>query len=59
MPTILLSLRVERPDVVAAQLRMRELPVVCRIQNDRLLFDPRTVLPEQDQQLVTALREAL
>jgi hypothetical protein len=29
--------------------------IVCRIQQDRLLFDPRTVLPEQEETLLTAL----
>jgi L-seryl-tRNA(Ser) seleniumtransferase len=44
---------------VAARLRAREVPVICRIQQEQLLFDPRTVLPEQDPLLVDALREAL
>jgi L-seryl-tRNA(Ser) seleniumtransferase len=46
-------------DVLAARLRVGEPPVVARILRDRLVLDPRTVLPEQDDALLTALRTAL
>jgi len=34
-------------------------PIVARIENDRLLLDPRTVLPEQDAALIRIVRAAL
>ncbi len=46
-------------DVLAARLRAGEPPVVARILRNRLLLDPRTVLPEQDSALLTALHAAL
>ena len=52
LPTHALSLRVPVPDRTAAQLRAAPLPVVARIEADQILFDPRTVLPEQDDTLL-------
>jgi len=46
-------------DALAERLRAGEPPVVARILRDRLLLDPRTVLPEQDEALLAALRAAL
>ena len=34
-------------------------PIVARIEGDRLLLDPRTVLPEQDATLIEVVRAAL
>jgi L-seryl-tRNA(Ser) seleniumtransferase len=46
-------------DALAARLRAGNPPVVARILRDRLLLDPRTVLPEQDDALLAALQAAL
>jgi L-seryl-tRNA(Ser) seleniumtransferase len=43
LPTWLLALPAPRPDALAAQLRSAAMPVVCRIQKQHLLFDPRTL----------------
>ncbi|MBI5667308.1 MAG: L-seryl-tRNA(Sec) selenium transferase [Chloroflexi bacterium] len=50
--TALLALDVPQPDAFTARLRAADPPVIARIAGGRVLFDPRTVLPEQDQQLV-------
>ena len=55
LPTALLALDHPTPDAIAAALRRQPTPVICRIQQDRLLFDPRTVLPEQEETLLNAL----
>jgi L-seryl-tRNA(Ser) seleniumtransferase len=55
LPTWLLALGHPQPDGAATQLRDHKTPVVCRIQRDQLLFDPRTVLPGQDESLLEAL----
>ena len=57
LPTRLLALTVEGRslDAVEAELRAFDPPVIARIENDRLLFDLRTVLPEQDALLADAL----
>ena len=46
-------------DALAAQLRTGDPPVVGRIDEDRLLLDPRTVLQEQDEELTRAVARAL
>ncbi|OUC05011.1 hypothetical protein RY27_29875 [Litorilinea aerophila] len=56
---MVLAFHAVQPSQMAARLRAREVPVICRIQQDQLLFDPRTVLPEQDPVLLDTLREAL
>ena len=49
LPTHLVTLAADSPDAVAARLRAGEPPVITRIEDDRLVLDPRTVLPEQEQ----------
>ena len=44
---------------LAARLRAGDPPVVARIVDDRLVIDPRTVLPGQEEPLARALRAAL
>jgi L-seryl-tRNA(Ser) seleniumtransferase len=51
LPTHLVALETVSPDAVAARLRSGEPPVITRIEDDRLLLDPRTVLPEQETTL--------
>ena len=59
LATFLLALDIPRPDGAAASLRGAEPPVICRIQNAQLLFDLRTVLPEQEQSLLDILCQRL
>ncbi len=42
---------------LATALRRASPAVVCRVQNDRVLLDPRTVFPEQDAELIEVLRQ--
>jgi L-seryl-tRNA(Ser) seleniumtransferase len=57
LPTFLLALDLSRPQQVAARLRQAEIPVICRIWQDRVVFDPRTVAPEEEEQLVITLQK--
>jgi L-seryl-tRNA(Ser) seleniumtransferase len=63
LPTTLLALdagNVSIPlDELAKRLRLRSLPLIVRILRDALLIDPRTVLEEQDDEVVRALVEEL
>ncbi|GIK43327.1 MAG: L-seryl-tRNA(Sec) selenium transferase [Chloroflexota bacterium] len=59
LPTKALAVTVPSVDALAAQLRQADPPVIARIDNQQLLLDPRTVLPEQDKALVAALEHAL
>ncbi len=58
LPTVVLALSSPGADTLAHRLRAADLPIICRIQADRLLFDPRTVLPEGDDDLIAALLRA-
>jgi len=42
---------------ISRKLRLREVPVIGRMEKDELLLDPRTVLPEEDEIVIKALRE--
>jgi L-seryl-tRNA(Ser) seleniumtransferase len=42
-------------DELSAQLRQGDPPVVARVEEERVLLDLRTVFPEQDDVIVTAL----
>lgn len=55
LPTVLLALRVANPDDFTARLRAHNPPVIARIQDDRVLFDPRTVFEEQEMLLLSAI----
>jgi len=55
-PTFLLSLGVESSDKFLKRLRMQNPPIVARTVNDKILFDPRTVLPEQEGALLVGIK---
>lgn len=46
-------------DEALAALRQASLPVIGRIQEDRILLDPRTVQPWQEESLVQSVIQAL
>ncbi len=47
------------PESLLAGLRGRSTPVIARIEDDAVRLDPRTVLPEQDDDALRALKEIL
>jgi L-seryl-tRNA(Ser) seleniumtransferase len=55
-PSWAVGLASTAPDAVAAQLRHADPPVISRIENNRVLLDLRTILPEQDALLERAVR---
>jgi L-seryl-tRNA(Ser) seleniumtransferase len=59
IPSSVLRLPAERPEALAARLRVGNPPVFCRVEDDALLFDLRTVAPEDDPRLERAIRYAL
>lgn len=58
LPTACLALRPASPDAFLAALRAQDPPVIARIERDAVLFDPRTVLPGQETDLLAAIRRA-
>ena len=61
LPTWVLSLDCRNVGAEGVMRRLREsdTPVVARIDENRVLLDPRTVLPEEDGPLLDALRSAV
>lgn len=59
LPTYLLALDSRHPNALADQLREAVLPIIARVENDRVVIDPRTVLPGQEQPLLSGLEAAL
>ncbi|MBF8266674.1 MAG: L-seryl-tRNA(Sec) selenium transferase [Dehalococcoidia bacterium] len=44
---------------LARRLRQAEPPVIARIEEDRVIIDPRTVLPDEEEALLRAIVRAL
>ena len=63
LPTCLLSVDCGAvgggAEEVVRRLRDCRPPVVARIEDDRVLLDPRTVSPEEDESLLLALRTSM
>ena len=59
LPTAVLALPAGDADALAARLRRADPPVVARIEDDRVVLDPRTVMPGEDEAVVRAVRGAL
>jgi L-seryl-tRNA(Ser) seleniumtransferase len=58
LPTYLLALDVRSPDRFFARLRAANPAVIARLQEDRVVFDPRTVLLEEEETFLEILRQA-
>jgi L-seryl-tRNA(Ser) seleniumtransferase len=59
LPTYLLALDVKSPDRFMEKLRRQSPPIIARTEDDRILLDPRTVLPEENGALLVGLMNAL
>jgi L-seryl-tRNA(Ser) seleniumtransferase len=59
LPTYVLAVSAPRPDRLLARLRQQNPPIIARLQDDRVVLDPRTVLPEQEEDLLNGLKRAL
>ena len=57
LPTKLVAIKNDAAESLAADLRGANSPVIGRIQEDRFLLDPRTVLPHQVQALLKSVLE--
>jgi len=59
LPTFLLTLPGLPADALAAHLRHGQPAIVARIVDDAVCFDPRTVLPDQDESLLKGILAAV
>jgi len=58
LPTWVIELRVSKPDHFAAQLRQSPVPIVARIERDRVILDMRTVADDELDWIVAAVNQA-
>jgi L-seryl-tRNA(Ser) seleniumtransferase len=59
LATSVLALPVGAPDRLLARLRAGDPPIVARIEDDRVVLDPRTVMPWEDEAVVSGVAAAL
>jgi L-seryl-tRNA(Ser) seleniumtransferase len=59
LPTFVVALDLEKPDAFLARLRRARPAIIARVENERVLIDPRTVLPKQEGALLVELQNAL
>ena len=55
LPTALLAIDTDSSDSYMAQLRGGDSPVIARVSAGQILFDPRTILPEQEKPLLETI----
>jgi L-seryl-tRNA(Ser) seleniumtransferase len=59
LPTYLLALDVRSSNSFLKRLRGSRPPIIARTKDDRVVLDPRTVLPEQEEALILGLSTSL
>jgi L-seryl-tRNA(Ser) seleniumtransferase len=59
LPTWVLAIKVNKPDKLVSHLRSQTPAVIARIQEEKVVLDPRTIFPEQDEILITLIRKTL
>lgn len=59
LPTWLFALDTRSPQKLLAQLRACHPAVIARVENKRVVFDPRTILPDEDLYLLQGIRTIL
>jgi len=59
LPTMLLAIRVTSADNALARLRACDPPIIARIEDNKIVLDPRTVLPRDEADLLSNLPSAL
>lgn len=59
LPSVLFALTVKSPQVFLKKLRELDPPIIARIESDKVIFDPRTVLPGQETEFLRLLMQIL
>jgi L-seryl-tRNA(Ser) seleniumtransferase len=59
LPTWLVAISVRHPNNVLSLLRKSQPPIIARLEGDRVVLDPRTVLVDQEDQLLSNLKAIL
>lgn len=58
LPTRAVALNVSSPDTFMAKLRANHPPIIARIENNRVVIDPRTILPHDETFLLEGVESA-
>lgn len=59
LPTWLIAFSVRHPNNVLSSLREAQTPIIARLEKDHLVLDPRTVLANQEEELLSNLQMVL
>jgi L-seryl-tRNA(Ser) seleniumtransferase len=59
LPTRAVALEMPSPDTFAARLRQNYPPIVARIEEQRIIIDPRTILPQDEELLLAGVERTL
>lgn len=59
LPTWLLAINIRHPDRFLSSLRQCSPPIIARVEDEKIMLDPRTVLAEQEELLVSSLKNIL
>ena len=59
LPTKLLAFEVDNADEIMSNLRQVSPPIIARVADGQLLFDPRTILEHQEAHLLSTLQALL
>ena len=59
LPTVLLAMNVAQPNRFLSLLRAGSPAIIARVDHERVVFDPRSVLPEQDEATAAGIRALL
>ena len=57
LPTFNLAIKTDNPIRFNAKLRSNDPPIVARVMDDMVIFDPRSVLPEEDEFLISSVKK--
>lgn len=57
LPTFVLAVQHPKPDLVMKKLRLLDNPIIARLEDNKILFDPRTVLPGQESAFILGLQK--
>jgi L-seryl-tRNA(Ser) seleniumtransferase len=56
LPTWIIELSVPNPTAFERRLRLGQVPVLARIERDKIILDMRTVADEEEESLATAVQ---
>ncbi len=59
LASFVLALNVKNPNLFLKKLRKLDFPIIARVADDQVILDPRTVLPEQYELVISGLRTCL